>query len=232
MAQFGRLGGPGTQAPPERDIPLELPIPVWLGSEPETPAPTKTLRADVVVLGAGHAGLACARRAAERGLSVILCEAQTEAQYAPFGFDIGHLNSVWQASHGIPHYDPTDFISGYQLQCAGRAQPDLIRDFARRSGEAFDWFIAPLSEDKRGQIVPLCWPMAPDYQTRVGPFFSYPGTAELAGPLMRRPCARASGARENTARRYSSAQRPSGFCTKTAASPARSVRMKTATFCT
>lgn len=185
MAQFGRLGGPGTQAPPERDIPLDLPAPAWLGSEPETPAPARTLSADVVVLGAGHAGLACARRAAERGLSVIVCEAQTEAQYAPFGFDIGHLNSAWQASHGIPHFDPTEFISGYQLQCAGRAQPDLIRDFARRSGEAFDWFIAPLSEEERGQIVPLCWPMAPDYETRVGPFLSYPGSAELPGPLMR-----------------------------------------------
>lgn len=185
MAQFGRLGGPGTQAPPEREVALELSVPAWLGSEPETPAPARTLSADLVVLGAGHAGLACARRAAELGASVVLVEAQTEAQYAPLGFDIGHINSAWQASHGIPHHDPTAFISGYQLQCAGRAQPDLIRDFARRSGEAFDWFISTLSEEERGQITPICWPMVPDYDCHVGPFTSYPGAAELAGALMR-----------------------------------------------
>ncbi len=183
--QFGRLGGPGTQAPSAHEQHIELPIPAWLGEAPETSAPTRVLEADLVVLGAGHAGLACARRAQEKGLRVILVEAQTEAHYTAFGFDIGHLNSRWQASQGVPAYDPTEFIASYQLQCAGRAQPDLIRDYAQRSGEAFDWFISTLSEEEQAQILPLNFPLAPDYSNRIGPFLSYPGAAELPGELMR-----------------------------------------------
>ncbi len=183
--KFGRLGGPGTQAPPRREERLEIAPPAWLGTPPELPEPAQTLTADVAVVGAGHAGLACARRAAELGADVCLIEAQAERQYAALGFDIGHINSAWQRSHGVPAYDPTEFIQSYQLQCAGRAHPVLLRTFACRSGEAFDWFIEPLDERQRSEIAVLNWPMAPDYSHRAGPFTSYPGAAELPGELMR-----------------------------------------------
>jgi succinate dehydrogenase/fumarate reductase flavoprotein subunit len=183
--KFGTLAGPGTQAPKEQIVHYEVKTPEWLGTPPETAAPSETHTAQIVVIGAGHAGLACARRAAELGSSVILIEAQKEKQYSAFGFDIGHINSQWQQEQGIPHYDPVEFISSYQLQCAGRAQPDLLRSFAWRSGEAFDWFISALTPEERAEIFPLNWPMEPDYQIAIGPFRTYPGSAELAGPLMR-----------------------------------------------
>ncbi len=183
--KFGTLSGPGTQARQRKMETIEVKPPEWLGTPPETAAPSQIFSADLVVIGAGHAGLACARRAAELGASVLLIEAQPDQQYSAFGFDIGHINSAWQASKGIPEYDPVEFIRSYQLQCAGRANPDLIRAYAYRSGEAFDWFISTLNEEQRAQIDALNWPMAPDYQYRVGPFTSYPGAAELPGELMR-----------------------------------------------
>ena len=59
----------------------------------------ETMEADVVVLGAGHAGTCCARAAAENGATVILVEKADEAVYMVFGTEFGHLNSEYTSSH-------------------------------------------------------------------------------------------------------------------------------------
>ena len=151
----------------------------WLGEEPEIPASdiAQTIETDIVVCGAGHAGTACARKAAELGAKVVVLEKQDEDSFMVLGNDIGHLNSSWQTErHGIPRYDETEFMNEYQIYCAGRAQPTLIRDFAYRSGEAFDWFIDNFTEEEKDQIVCLNWPVVDGYDYRKGIFTSYVGT--------------------------------------------------------
>ena len=86
----------------------------WLGEEPEIADDeiAESLSCDIVVCGAGHSGVACARKAAEDGASVILIEKQPEDGYTVIGNDIGHLNSQWQTETiGIPSYDPVELVS-------------------------------------------------------------------------------------------------------------------------
>lgn len=154
----------------------------WLGEEPEIAASdiAETKTCDIVVCGAGHAGTATARRAAEKGANVIVVETQTEADFAVLGNDIGHLNSSWQTErHGIPSYDVVDFMNEYQICGAGRVEPTLLSDFANRSGEAFDWFIDNFTEEEKAQIVPLNWPVPDGYDYKKGMFHSYVGTANF-----------------------------------------------------
>ncbi len=158
----------------------------WLGDEPEISDDeiSETKTADIIVCGAGHAGTACARRAAELGASVILIEAQTEEAFSVLGNDIGHLNSSWQTDTiGIPEFDPIAFMNEYQIYCAGRAQPTLVSRFANRSGEAFDWFIEDYTDEEKESIVALNWPVVDGYNYTKGLFTSYVGTAQFSGDI-------------------------------------------------
>lgn len=154
----------------------------WLGNEPDIAQNdiAETVACDIVVCGAGHAGTACARKAAEKGANVIVVEMQTEDMFSVLGNDIGHLNSSWQVdSIGIPAYDPVDFMNEYQICCAGRAQPTLISKFANRSGEAFDWFIDGYTADEVSGLKALNWPVPEGYTYKKGMFHSYVGTCNF-----------------------------------------------------
>ncbi len=156
----------------------------WLGTEPEIADAdiAQTIDTDVVVLGAGHAGTACARKAAEGGAKVVVLESQAEDSFMVKGNDVGHINSKWQCTrHGVPEYSPADFISEYQICCANRAQPTLVSEFANRSGEAFDWLVESLSEDELASVNCLNWPVADGYNYKKGLFHSYVGTPNFGG---------------------------------------------------
>ena len=156
----------------------------WLGEEPEIPADqiAETIDTQIVVCGAGHAGTACARKAAELGAQVVVVDPQTEENFMVLGNDVGHLNSSWQTETcGVPRYDETEFMNEYQIYCAGRAQPKLVRDFAYRSGEAFDWFIDNFTDEEKAGIVCLNWPVTEGYSYKKGIFTSYVGTPNFGG---------------------------------------------------
>ena len=156
----------------------------WLGEEPEIAASdiAETLETDIAVLGAGHAGTACARKAAELGAKVIVLESQPEDSFMVKGNDVGHINSKWQCErHGVPQYSPADFITEYQICCANRAQPTLVSEFANRSGEAFDWLVSTLSEEELDSVNCLNWPVVEGYEFKKGLFHSYVGTPNFGG---------------------------------------------------
>ena len=158
----------------------------WLGDEPEISDDeiVATYESDIVVCGAGHAGTACARKASELGANVIVVETQTEDGFSVLGNDIGHLNSSWQMDiNGVPEYDEVTFMNEYQIYCAGRAQPQLVHDFAYRSGEAFDWFIDNFTDDEKADIVCLNWPVIDGYNYNKGIFVSYVGTPNFGGSV-------------------------------------------------
>lgn len=153
----------------------------WLGEAPVINEIVDTKDFDVVVIGAGHAGTAAARKAAELGKKVAVLEAQAEDSYMVLGNDIGHLNSKWQAGFGVPVYDEVEFMNNYQIQCAGRANPDLINQFSYRSGEAFDWFISELPAEFKDSIAILNWPPVEGYEHKKGLFATYLGSATFSG---------------------------------------------------
>lgn len=92
--------------------------------------------ADIVVIGAGHAGTATARSAAEKsGKSVVLLEALEEQYYTIIGNDIGHLNSQYLKDHGVPEVDPVEFFNDWMMRSQNAANPlayHAVRDAERR----------------------------------------------------------------------------------------------------
>ncbi len=100
--------------------------------------------ADIVIIGAGHSGVICARSAAEEGASVILLEKAQRDKLNVFGHEIGTFNSQFARERGVPEYDPVNIILEYQKRSLNRCNTGLIRQYAYHSGETFDWFIAAL----------------------------------------------------------------------------------------
>jgi hypothetical protein len=153
----------------------------WLSEPTLVPATEidEIIEAHIVVVGAGHSGSALTRRAAELGAQVATVEAQTEDVFSAFGSDIGHLNSTWQKSQGLPQFDIVDFMEVCQLLSANRTQPDLLRKYATRSGEMFDWLLEVLSEEQKAALQTCNWPVSQGYQYIKGAMRAYPGTAKM-----------------------------------------------------
>ena len=71
----------------------------------------QTYEADVVIVGAGHSGVAAARACAEAGLSVRVIETMVEKNYWAYGIDFGHINSDFLRSKGVPPVDEIEFFN-------------------------------------------------------------------------------------------------------------------------
>ena len=102
---------------------------------------------DVVVVGAGTAGLLCARIASMNGASVAVIEDQTEEKFTHFGGEVGTVNSQYALKHGAPLIDEEDFIREYARRHLIRHNPKRTSYFARNSGRILDWVIKDLSPD-------------------------------------------------------------------------------------
>ena len=141
----------------------------------------ETLDADVVVLGLGYAGSQCFRMACEKGLSVVGVDSQDKDGFTTYGGQLGHFNSTWQEEVlGVPKstFDPWDFIDSYQLQSAGRAQPDLIKQFATRNGELVDWMME-LQPDLSAVTGVDSIEADSGYNYKKGYFWTYPAVINL-----------------------------------------------------
>ena len=78
---------------------------------------TRTETADIVIVGAGHAGTCAARGAAECGASVIVLEQQPEEKQWVLGMgEIGHINSRWQKEHGVGPVGIDVFVNDWLLR--------------------------------------------------------------------------------------------------------------------
>ena len=99
-----------------------------------------SFEADIVVVGLGYAGGAAMRAAVESGATVIGIELMPEERYNSFGRDIGHINSKFLASRGVPEVDPIDLFNEWMKRAGGRANPRLVMQYCRNCGDAFDWY--------------------------------------------------------------------------------------------
>ena len=105
--------------------------------------------ADVVVIGAGFAGLLAARTLAENGKTVILIEkAKKENRWRNTlgGSEWAAFNSKFGIGMGVPEYDPVDYIVEYQKRSLCRCNQPLVSKIAYNQGATLDWFIEPLPE--------------------------------------------------------------------------------------
>lgn len=155
----------------------------WLGEAPTIADDqvTETQEADIVIVGAGYAGSQCFRMACEKGLTCIVVDTQAKETFETYGGQLGHFNSTWQEEVlGIPKdtFDPVDFIDSYQLQSAGRAHPDLIRQFAHRNGEMVDWMME-LQPDLSAVTGVNSLNTSGDYNYKKGYFWTYPAVINL-----------------------------------------------------
>ncbi len=160
-----------------RVLPEWLPI---LEAVPEEKI-TATHRADVIIVGFGHAGTCAARAAAEAGASVIVLEYQKKTPRNIFGNEIGTINSQFARSRGVQDYDPLDLLREWQKRNLNRTDPDLIRQFAWNCGATLDWFLEPLSQDFRDSIMIFCHPGAERFKGEINGFKSFIGTAQFYG---------------------------------------------------
>jgi succinate dehydrogenase/fumarate reductase flavoprotein subunit len=101
---------------------------------------SKTVEADVVIVGCGVAGLAAARAASEQGVSVAVIEKGTTYQYRSGQY--GTHNSEYHKSLGMT-FDGTAAVGDLLKEMGYRPDQrvwNLWRDY---SGEAFDWLLKP-----------------------------------------------------------------------------------------
>lgn len=79
-------------------------------------------------------------------------------KFTSFGRDVGHINSAFLRSRGIPDVDPIDLYNEWMRRAGNRANPRLIMTFAQKSGEAFDWFTDRYGIDGLKDVHVAFWP--------------------------------------------------------------------------
>ena len=100
---------------------------------------TSTVDTDILVIGAGLAGCACAAAAAEKGGKVTVVEKTSSWNGRGGGF--GAINSHYMDELGI-EVDKVNAKQHWIAQCASRANEDLIVKFFNSSEEASNWLLA------------------------------------------------------------------------------------------
>lgn len=153
----------------------------WLREPAQITDISHTLETDVVIIGAGHAGTCAARGATEQGnVKVVVIEQQSNEKQFILGIgEIGHINSKWRRNHGFPEIDVDEFVNDWQLRTNNRSNYRLIRNYAEKCGECYDWFIEPLSEEERDTIVPMIANPSSNMPENLNGIRAYAGTAVM-----------------------------------------------------
>jgi hypothetical protein len=153
----------------------------WMNSPEVIECISEELETDVIVVGAGQAGTCAARGASEiAGIDVIVIEQQSQdKQFILGNGEIGHINSKWLEKQGFSKRDIDEFVNDWQLRTNNRSNYRLIRTFAEKCGECFDWFVEPLSEEQKASIYPLLKASSDNLPEAINYIRAYPGTAKM-----------------------------------------------------
>ena len=102
----------------------------------------QTIETDVLVVGAGVAGMSAARAAAEAGARVVVVEkAAGPVCRGNFGRQFGAIDSSYQRSHGLA-IDKRALVERYQRDTLQFSNQFFIQYWADHSGETLDWCLA------------------------------------------------------------------------------------------
>jgi succinate dehydrogenase/fumarate reductase flavoprotein subunit len=98
----------------------------------------EVLETDVVVLGAGIAGVTCALRAAQCGSEVLVLE--KGASWSGRGGNIGVAGSSYMKANGLEN-NSEELVREWIKRCGNRCDERLVWLFFNESGNAMDWLI-------------------------------------------------------------------------------------------
>ena len=135
----GAKQGQGAQVTAQGWSPETAPEPIADGDI------AQTVEADVVVVGAGCAGMSAALTAVEAGARVAVM--QNTSQAMTHGWSTGGLNSQFQASQGFT-FDVSEVQAQYAKLNGGKSDERVLRVFMDNSGETVDW----LMERAEGEV--------------------------------------------------------------------------------
>ncbi len=152
---------------------------------PPAPIPedqiSETYTYDVVVAGLGHAGTAAARAAAESGASVVAVDIMQEKAYRAWGMDVGHINSAFLASRGVPKVDPIDLFNEMMRRNQNQANPELVMKYCQNCGTTFDWYMELIPEERQKDMFVRFWPAFKHFDGELSGFHFWQGTAVFPG---------------------------------------------------
>lgn len=111
----------------------------WLGTAPEVAESdiTETIETDVLVVGAGNAGLMTAARAASQGAKVLVIEKGMSSMNERHW--IGAVGTTAAKEAGV-EVDKNKLVAELCRYASHRCDERLIRLWVNRSGEAMDWY--------------------------------------------------------------------------------------------
>ena len=164
----------------------------WLGTAPEFDHIDEILEADVIVCGAGLAGVTATRSAVDHGASVLLFEKSTSVQgrSGDFGTVGSKVSERWGRK---AEASKADILHHFMKESAWWPRARIIKAWLEECGNTLDWYISaredlvildhttdPVPEDGRPWLQPARYPgptgaIAPNDET----YPSYPITAEF-----------------------------------------------------
>ena len=165
----------------------------WLGHEPKIDKVDEVKDCDVVIVGAGLAGICAARAAAEEGAKVIMIEKSKSfncrsGEYALLG---GSLNKRWGRENIV---NPETVINRLTQETTYRTKRPIYTKWAYNAHKVMDWYIGAYPElticdstrekvtkeqfDK-GILVPLSWPLPEKYDYKEEDFPTFPSSMEF-----------------------------------------------------
>lgn len=115
--------------------------PPWLGKEPEISDNDveATVSADVVVVGAGLAGVAATRSASEEGATVIVFEKASGPQCRSGDFAV--INGEIQARWGRDNFDTDILVDRLMDEMSYFPKRTILSRWAKESAKVFSWYI-------------------------------------------------------------------------------------------
>lgn len=165
----------------------------WLGDEPSISDSdvSQEIEADVIVVGAGLAGVAAARSAGEEGASVVVFEKADGPQCRSGEFAV--INGDLQARWGRDDFDIDQIVDHHMDECSYKTKRAIMSKWAEGSAEVFDWYIGAkddlyICDTTRSEVpdanagsflIPVFYPLPEAYDWTKEQHPVYPQTVEL-----------------------------------------------------
>lgn len=147
----------------------------WSWETPPEPIPDskikETIESDIVIVGAGIAGVTAALRASEMGAKVTVIEKNDFPSSRGGHYGAWYTQAMKEA--GVEPGDKYQIFRDWVKMCGNRCNEKIVWEYLDRSGEAFDWLI----NKSKGvlQFIPI------DNRYRGPDYYEYPGTHIIAG---------------------------------------------------
>jgi succinate dehydrogenase/fumarate reductase flavoprotein subunit len=156
----------------------------WAAEPAPIPADavTRELEADVVVLGAGIAGVTCALRAAQGGAQVLALE--KTVRWSARGGNIGVANSAFMREHGYEN-KLEEVAREWIKRCGNRCDEKLLWTFLKNGERAMDWLLEIISRPDYGVRTELqgCIYRGETYREIIGSHRFFEGPMAKKGDL-------------------------------------------------